>query len=87
MKRIEIIEKLQEKETLKTNFDKLLTDVESYYYENTEIVGYVKTKDFSKKYVGQRLTVNNTLFKDYLNSEIKQLEKDINKLIDQLKEC
>jgi hypothetical protein len=88
MKRYELILTLQGLEENKNKFEKLLSDVEDYYFKSAEVSATLETNqhEYKRKYDGSGITVNNGLFKEYLKSEIITHENKIQKIIVELGE-
>jgi hypothetical protein len=86
MNRIEIINKLKELEERKASFEAVLHDVTDYYCKNVGITVILGTNAFerNRKYLGNKIDVDDVIFKGYLVTEINKIESKINELIKEL---
>jgi hypothetical protein len=86
MKRLEIIGKMLREEERKDQFEKLLNDMSSRYFEKAEISVQVESKDFNKRHEnGSYVEVNTKHLKDYLKVEIARCDAEIAELLERLK--
>jgi len=88
MTRLEIICEMQVLESRKEVFEALKHDVNDCYCEEVYIVPQLISKAFesNRKYHGEKqVKVDKEIFLSYIATEIMRLDKQINKLIGELK--
>ncbi len=83
--RLTLIKKIEEHESRKVQFEKVLKDISNYYFEDGNLTFDLKTNDFNSQYEGEIIKFNDDLMKSYLKSEIEQLETKINEMIESLR--
>jgi uncharacterized protein YcbK (DUF882 family) len=83
MKRTEVVKKLSENVSRVEQFKGLLADTNDYYFDGAHITVSLETKQFSDKrmYHEGSLKVDNKLFRQYLENEIDNTEKEITELV------
>lgn len=86
MKRAEIIKKMSDVEIKQSVFKRMRMEMRNHYFNKIIISGVVMTRNFQREYIDhEEVIANSELFLAYVEAEIESLEKQMNKLIVELK--
>lgn len=79
--RLELIEMVSFLETKRVNITNLKSTVGSRFTENIRFSCTIDGKDYSNKYNGEYIKINEKFFIEYLDKELTWLDHEINQLI------
>lgn len=83
-KRLELVNELQDVEQRKADFNEQLKAVESYYLEKGTFTIELQTNDFKHKGVDTPIAFTKDIFVEYLKREIAHLEKQSERILNDL---
>jgi len=85
MSRLEKFNELAELEERKDVFEKVLADMENYYFRSGTIKFDLESDNYNSKYQDETIPFNSGLAKIYIESEIQTIDDKINRILEGFK--